>query len=188
LVVLVPILVVLAAASVACSDKTNGQAVPGDSTTAETSTTTRGSTPSRTTSGAPTSGTSPFADRKPCTLLPSSGATEMGFSGQGNEQKVGSARRCQWRITGATIKDSFTVSVGLWDTAGLKDLSGTDAPTPVPTVGKHEAVRIKDTAGCSIFMGVTEKSRVDTAANGGSVDKACELALKLATLIEPELP
>jgi hypothetical protein len=186
--VLVPILVALAAGVVACSDKTNGQAVPGDSTSAETTTTTRGSTsPSRTTSGAPTSGTSPLTDRKPCTLLSSSGVTEMGISGPGNEQKVGSARRCQYRITGATIKDSFTVSVGLWDTAGLKDLPGTVTPTPVPTVGKHEAVRIKDT-GCTIVMGVTEKSRVDSAATGGNVDKACELALKLATLIEPELP
>ncbi len=185
-----PILVALAASSVACSDKTNGQAVPGDSITTETTTTTRGSTStSRTTSGAPTSGTSPFADRKPCTLLSPSGATELGVSGQqGNEEKVGSARRCTWRITGATIRDSFNIGVGLWDTVGVKDLPGTVTPTPVPAVGKHQAVRIRDTAGCTIVMGVTEKSRVDTAANGGSVDKACELALKLATLIEPELP
>jgi hypothetical protein len=185
LAVVVPILVVLVAA---CSDKTNGQAVPGDST-AET-TTTRGGTPtSRTTSGRPTTGDSPLADQKPCALLSSSGASEMGVSGQqGNERKVGSARRCTWRITGATIKDSFNIEVGLWDTVGLKDLPSGTPQDPVPTVGKHEAVWIKDVAGCTVMMGVTEKSRVDTSANGGSVDKACELAMQLAKLVEPELP
>lgn len=187
---MVPMLVVLAAGVVACSDKTDGQAVPGDSTT-ETTTTggTTTSTGRTTTSTRPSGGDSPIADQKPCTLLSSSGASDMGVPGQqGNEQKVGSARRCTWRITGATIKDSFNIGIGLWDTAGLKDLPSSTPQDPVPTVGKHQAVWIKDAAGCTVMMGVTEKSRVDASANGGSVDKACELAMKLATLVEPELP
>lgn len=182
-------LVVLAMAAVAvltaCAGPTDGVAVR----TAHTDL--PGGGPSSTPQTRPdaTKPASPVAGIKPCALLLADAATQLGVDAQsGEERKVGSARRCGWRLEGATLNDTFNLDVGIWDNAGIADLPASVDATPVPPVGKHDAVRSRDSAGCSIIMGVGRSSRVDASVNGGSVDKACELAMRLATLVEPRLP
>lgn len=184
---LLPLLVALAVGLVGCSDKTAGNAQPSDQTTEESSPEPTEPT-GRTTSSKPSSGDSPLADLNPCEWS-AEGAAQLGVKGEGEERKVGSARTCRYRLDGATVADSFTISVGLYDTLGLKDLPSDANQTPVPTVGKHEAVkRLGAAGGCAIIMAVTDSSRADTSFTGGDQQKACDLALQLAKAIEPKLP
>jgi hypothetical protein len=179
------VVAVLAVGLVSCSDETPGDPRAGDQTTNEPST--EPTEPTRGSSSRPTSGNGPLADIKPCSLLSADGKTQLGISG-GEERKVGRARSCRWRLEGATGTDSFTLDVAIYDELGIKDVVGSEIK-PVPTLGSHEAVQyVPPAAGCAVGVAVSDSSRVDTQAVGGAQQKACELALQLATFVEPELP
>jgi hypothetical protein len=103
---------------------------------------------------------------------------------------VGQARDCKWRLDGSTVDDSYTFTIGILDELGLKDVPADAGDTPVPTVGTHQAVKgnAGDPGACIVIMGVTDSSRVEAQAVGAPGPKPCELALKLAQLVEPKLP
>jgi hypothetical protein len=182
---LVPALAVLAVGLVGCSEKTAGTALPGEDTT---TTTTTGTTetaqpPSSTESGG---GDSPLADVAPCELLTEQGAAALG-AGPGEEEQVGEARTCQWRVDGATLADSFTLDLGLYDERGTGDVQGTNVQEK--TIGRHQAVTYTDPTGlCAVSIATSETSRVDVFATGGDEQRGCQLAAQLADLVEPQLP
>ena len=185
LALLVPVLVVLAGA-VACSEKTDGSAQPtstGQQTTGSTSTT-------RTTSSKPTQ-SGDLQNKKPCTLLPSAGQSQLGIS-DGKEDKIGSARRCRWMQRGP--QDTFLFDVLINDDQGIKDLpSGNGREIKqLSDIGSHKTVQRTETANpgiCAVIMGVTETSRVTAQVTAGTdTQKGCDLAMQLAKLVEPELP
>lgn len=182
------LLAVLAVGLVGCSDETGGTALPSDQVTDER--TTEPTEPTgRTTSSEPNSGGGATSDLEPCSLLSEDGKAQLGVTG-GQERKVGQARNCRWRLEGDTGAGSFTLDVAIYDELGIKDVVGSDIK-PVPTVGSHEAVQyVPPAAGCAVAVAVSDSSRVDTQAVGSAQQqqRACELALELARLIEPELP
>lgn len=170
-----------------CSEQTQGNPTPSDGTVEQTVPTEptgpEPSTPS--TGGDEPSG---LAEVDPCGLVDQAGLASLGLTG-GEEKNVGGARVCRWRHDGATLDESFTVSVELFDTNGLADLADTTDVQELPKIGSHEAVSFVDpTGGCGVSLGVGAESRVDNTAVGGDQQQGCQLAAQLAALVEPELP
>ena len=192
------ILTALAALAVAtgagvagCSDETSGNAAPGDKTTSAD----RPSLPDDDTgtgtesSDEPSSGSddNPLADVNPCALISAQQATTLKLA-NGREEKYGQARVCVYRYEGATIADSYTVQVELYEKQSIDEVVGTNV-APVPKVGGHDAVTFTPPAGgCTIAMATSESSRVDTSAVGGDAARACQLVAQVAAVVEPELP
>lgn len=171
-----------------CAEETPGNATPGNESGADRPTIpTDGPDPSEETSTEPPAGGSPLADLEPCDLVSADQAAELGISG-GEADQFGEARVCVWRYEGASISDSFTVQLDFFEERSVDDVVGSDIK-PVPTVGSHRAVRYVDTAGgCAVAINTGPSSRVDTRVVGGEEQKGCQLAMQLATLVEPGLP
>jgi hypothetical protein len=80
--------------------------------------------------------------------------------------------------------------VGLWSDLGLADMV-INGPTRDITIGSHQARRQEQekNALCLVAVGVTGNSRVDIAVNkDGPMASLCDLAVEVATLVEPKLP
>lgn len=180
---LVPVLAVLVIGLAGCAEKTAGTAVAGDDTQQSQEPTTA-DPPSEEPSA--TEANSPLADIAPCALLTREGATALKV-GAGLEREVGEARTCRYRVEGATLDDSFTLDLGLYDERGIDDVSGTNIQPK--TIGSHDAVTFTDaTGGCIVSIATGDSSRVDSLATGGDVQRGCQLAAQLADLVEPQLP
>jgi uncharacterized protein DUF3558 len=166
-----------------CADPTSGTATPGDDLPA-TSTTTATTEPT-TSESEPTGGG--LADVDPCALVPQAAATSIGLTG-GEPRTVGEARVCRYRHDGATLNESFTVSVEVFSGRGLADIVGTDIQ-PRADIGTHKVVSfVSPTGNCGVSIGVGDSARVDNTAVGGDQQQGCQLAGKLAAAVEPELP
>ncbi|WP_245378173.1 DUF3558 family protein [Kibdelosporangium banguiense] len=182
-----PVLVLaLLAALTACSDQATG--VPTAGVTTPRSTTAGGpfpSTPSRSadTGGAANRPKGPMADVAPCSLLTSTEVAEL-QAGPSKEETINKARACRF-----TEAKGFTMSVAIFDELGLDDLVARGTPKPV-TVGNRKALQsIGGIDTCAISIELTNTSRVDTQGTaGGDEQKSCDIALKVARLVEPKLP
>jgi uncharacterized protein DUF3558 len=127
------------------------------------------------------------ADLKPCDILESSDLQALQLTG-GDEKESNGARACRYRREGATLNDTLTVSVELFDELGLDDLNTDNIQKT--TIGDHEAASWTDPLGaCGMSIGVTDSSRIDNTAVGGENQQlACQLATQLATAVEKRLP
>jgi hypothetical protein len=124
---------------------------------------------------------------RPCDLVDDAGLSTLGLTG-GTEKTLGQARVCEWRREGASIKDSFTLAVAIYENLGLADIVGTSIQT-LPNIGSHQAVSFIAPAGsCGVGLGVAAKARVDSTVHGGDQVQACQLAKQLARLVESNLP
>jgi hypothetical protein len=105
-------------------------------------------------------------------------------AGQSKEEKIGSARVC-------TFADApgFVMGVAIYDDLGLDDVVAHGEIKPV-SVGRHKAVQsIGGIDTCGVSIEVTKTSRVDTLGTaGGDERKSCDIALRVAKLVEPKLP
>lgn len=127
----------------------------------------------------------------PCALLDAAAKAKLDISGAGENRKIGVARGCRWRVRGAGESQIF--DVGILDTAGITDIPATVRVEKLPNIGAHQAVQGKEQGGgpggCTIILGVTGSSRVDlNVLAGNDTQKACDLVMELATLVEPKLP
>ncbi|SDS65113.1 DUF3558 family protein [Jiangella sp. DSM 45060] len=123
----------------------------------------------------------------PCAMADAAALASLGLTG-GEAKELGEARVCRYRLEGATLDESFTVSIELFDGLGAADIVATDVQ-PLPPVGTHEAVTFTGTTGgCVVSLAVTETSRLDSTAVGGDPALACDHAAALAALAEPALP
>lgn len=167
---------------VACADaKSSGTPVP---VTTETSAKSETKTTSTTATSSPTKADS-LADTDPCELLSPSDKADLGVTKSEGPENVGGARLCRVR----TATGGFTP--GIWDKAGLAQIVA-KGPMSDLTIGSHQAKQMRSdaTGGCTVFLGVTASSRVDVVVQDrqGDQDEACDLALRAAKLIEPNLP
>ena len=184
-----PLLAVAAALVVlvsGCSEQTGGNPVADGDTTVEPSITQPTEETTETTETSEPSGGG-LADVDPCGLVDAAGLSALGLTG-GEEKTLGEARVCRYRHDGATLNESFTVSVEVFDSRGLADIVGTNVKQ-LPKIGSHDASSfIGPTGGCGVSIGVGEESRVDNTAVGGAQQQGCQLAAELAALVEPKLP
>ncbi|WP_189209240.1 MULTISPECIES: DUF3558 domain-containing protein [Actinokineospora] len=166
----------------ACATTTAGQpesAGPASRTQAE---------PTRGTTTEPAQET-PLAAVEPCDLLTAAGQSAMAVTGEGQSRKVGSARYCEWRVRKGSVRDSYTISVGVWEGLSI-DGAVSERPVRPLRVNSRAAVEGIGVQGgsCFVALAVTDSSRVDAAVVGDDGEKLCPLALELAELVEPELP
>ncbi|MFC4858823.1 DUF3558 domain-containing protein [Actinophytocola glycyrrhizae] len=176
-----------------CSEPTEGNPTAGGDTGGETTADrTIGTDPDAPTDSSqpPTSGgddPSGLADLDPCGLVDQAGLTSLGLTG-GEEKTLGEARVCRYRHDGPTLNESFTVSVELFDTRGLDDIVGSNVQQ-LPKIGAHDAASfVGPTGSCGVSLAVGDSARVDNTAVGGAQQQGCELAARLAALVEPNLP
>lgn len=128
------------------------------------------------------------ADLKPCGILQSGDLQALQLTG-GEEKEVSGVPVCRYRHDGASLNESFTVSVELFDGIGLDEINA-DGVERLPNIGSHEAASFVDPGGgCGVSIGVTSSSRIDNTATGGDNQQlACQLATQLATAVERRLP
>jgi hypothetical protein len=176
------VLVVLLLGMASCGSKTGGSPVPepGGGTGVGQPTTGQQSTPSNGGS---------LVGRDPCSLLSSAAQSQLGIS-NGQRDDVGSARGCKWRLRGP--QETWIFGVDIRDSSGIKDLPQDGKNREISDIGSHKAVQRNDPAipgSCGVILGVTDTSRVSNVVTAGvNQQKACELALQMARLVEPELP
>jgi len=181
-------LALVLAGATACSDKTNGSAVPGGPTgeqTGSSTTTSKGtSSPRTSTSG----GTIPVTGKDPCSLLTASAKAQLGLSGNGERSDLAGAPGCKWKRRD-TSGDLNLFTVDILEKLGVKDVPA--SAKQIPDIDGHKAVQGSDIGGpgsCTVAIGVTDKSRVDNTVTAGTdTQKSCDLALQLAKLVAPEL-
>lgn len=167
---------------VACADaKSSGTPVP---VTTETGAKSETKTTRTTATSSPTKANS-LADTDPCELLTDADRSSLGVTKTEGPEKLGTARICRFRTPEGGFTPGIRTNVGL---AGVV----VKGPVTDIAVGSHQAkqMRSDDTGGCTVFIGVTASSRVDVVVQDrqGDQDEACELALRAAKLIEPNLP
>lgn len=83
----------------------------------------------------------------------------------------------------------FNITIAIFDDLGLDDIQDRTQLTPLK-VGSHDAVRGLSSAGvCSFAIKTSNTSRVDVgSAARADEQKACEMAKKVAEVVEPKLP
>jgi hypothetical protein len=187
---LAPLLALLLAGA-SCSASTSGSPIPSGTGAGPTSERSLPPLPPGTgeTSERPSQGPGPLAATDPCTLLSADGQAQLGISG-GKPDDKGTSRGCTWQLRGP--QDTYFLTVGIRDRAGLGELPNDSRHTKLPNVGSHQAVQSAGGAGpgsCGVILGVTASSRVEASVIAGTDEqKACGLAMQLAGLVEPKLP
>jgi Protein of unknown function (DUF3558) len=188
-ILLIPAAAMVLGALVSCSNQDPGQAVAADTTSATpgsggpfpTGSSSTGTSKSQSNSAS----SSPLKDTKPCSLLSASDVSAL-QAGSGKEEQLNNARACRFLEA-----KGFVMSVAIFDDLGLGDVTTYGEVKPVPTVGAHKAVQsMRGVDTCAISIEVSKTSRVDVqgTSDDGSAQKSCDLALRVARLVEPKLP
>jgi hypothetical protein len=169
---------------VGCSEQLQGSPSPGDAPANQS--TTEQTTEAATTSSPP-AGNAGIAGLQPCELVDGAALSALDLT-SGVQKTVGGIRVCRYQLDGATLNETFTVSVELFDNQGLANLSAENVQS-LPDIGTHEAASFSDATGtCGVSLGVGAASRVDNTAVGGDHGLGCEVAARLAAVVEPKLP
>jgi hypothetical protein len=157
----------------ACTEVAPGEALPS----------TVASPVSTTTSGSPES----LDVIDPCALLTVDEVHQF-EANQGKPETLGGARKCQWLIPGG----NGVFSADLRNSQGLKDIVVGYGTLSDRRIGNRTGKALKEAGGagtCMIVIGITESSRVDVQGSyKADTARACDLAMRVATLIEPRLP
>ena len=142
---------------------------------------------SPTPTSSPTTDADLLADVDPCALVPDATRADLALTDPHSKELAG-VPVCRFRVEGQDLRSSYTVSVELFSDVGLSDIQSTDTER-LPDIGSHQTARFSGPEqGCRVALAVTETSRVDVAAVGGDREPGCELAVALATAIEPAVP
>lgn len=173
----------------ACSSPQPGTALPtgglpSSSTGAGQSTSTTPVTPS---SGGSV-GTSAI---EPCSLLGAGDIAEYGTFGEPAKENLGGDRVCGYqRERKSASEDVLTISIDVRDQQGVKDVTDIGGGVTTGNVHGRKAAQTEGPASsaCILALAVGEGSRVDVSVNAGDSKKACEIATKVADIVEPKLP
>jgi Protein of unknown function (DUF3558) len=131
-----------------------------------------------------------LAQVQPCDLISDGDAAQLGLTNEAGAEQAG-VRQCAWLSEGGGSPLSVILAI---EDASIEEIVG-DGITPVPSIGSHDAVTFTSAAGLpAVAIGVDDESRVEvqvgTMQLGESPDPstANQLAMDVATLVEPNLP
>jgi hypothetical protein len=169
----------------ACTERTPGEVLQtgaGTPTTGSDGPFSSTKTPSTATSTNSSRAPGPLADTKPCTFLSQADLSQIGL-GEQEELTLGSGRACRYQGQG------FNVGIIIFDDLSLDDIQDRTQLTPLK-VGSHDAIRgLSSAGGCVFAIKTSNTSRVDvSSAARADEQKACEMAKKVAEVVEPKLP
>lgn len=134
-----------------------------------------------------------LASTQPCDLLSGSELSQLGVGNHGTPDTGSGARTCSWQHPTDVSGTGYLVAADVRDHQGIKDINTDGVTVTDHSVGRHQGRLLKDTSGgdgCTVVIGVTDSSRVDVQANTNqaTVDASCQLALRVAPLVEARLP
>jgi hypothetical protein len=167
-----------------CSTEKPGTASPASSTSVVPTSPTSGS-------GSETPGPSITSTIDPCTLLSAAELSPYGtFKAPTRSEQGSDARDCQYTKSQASAsEDSLTVAVVVRDKASVDDIPASAGTLTKGTQNGRTAVQIKNTAGgCAIAMAVGNSARVDVTVVSTNNAATCDIASKVADIVEPKLP
>jgi hypothetical protein len=103
------------------------------------------------------------------------------------------ARFCAWQHPVAAGGDDYSISVNIYDKAGLDQLSTTAYVVSNFPIGHHQGRLSRGTTinACLVSIGITVTSRVDVVGippGGKGTDVSCQLAELAAPSVEQRLP
>ncbi len=165
-----------------CSTITPGDANPAPSIEGTTSPTSKPRPTSPSKSSTTSKSVAPLDGVLACTLLNEADRAQLAVTAVQKEKDLGDRRSCTFN------ENTFIVGVTLYDNADFESIKAVrkDARA-LPPVGKHQALQGSLGSVCSVTLQVTETSLAEGSV-GGDHPQKCELALKVAQLIEPKLP
>lgn len=126
----------------------------------------------------------------PCELLTPSELTKFGNFEEPEPRFSGGARNCRWgsKRTSA-VGDLPLINIDVRDNVGISgmpDLGGGLHHGQMAESGRKIAQTSKE-IGCVLAMALDEGARVDVVVSGIH-DQSCDMAAKLAEIIDPKLP
>ncbi len=168
-----------------CSTEAPGTAAPvPDETPAatEASKPQRGSSTAGPSVATPSS-ESPLDGVAPCSLLSDAERGTLGLKSTPKPKDLDDRRSCQFS------EDGFTAGVNVFYRLGLDSVEASNIGVKsVPIVGKHKALQSMFGISCAITMEISTTAIVSASASAGTDARSCEIAMKIAELIEPKLP
>ncbi|WP_199430814.1 DUF3558 family protein [Qaidamihabitans albus] len=169
----------------ACSDAEPGAAAPATSAPAD-----GGESVPNTAPSSPGDAAAPTASLDPCTLLEAGELAEFATFKTGEQKDIASARACVWLPEREGGESLPTIGLNVRDSQGIDSVNDTGQGT---TAGELEgsgrkAVQAPTTGGCTLALAVGETSRVDVQVSGVDTDQACDIAGKVADVVDPRLP
>ncbi|MFD9962921.1 DUF3558 family protein [Amycolatopsis sp. NPDC058986] len=166
-----------------CSSQQSGTASPAGTASGGPS------SPPASASGAPGGST---ASLDPCTLVSGSDLSTYGtFDGPAKQDVGAGARDCQLvRQRANASDDTLTVDITVRDNAGLDALpdNGGGKKPGTMTSGRKAVQAPQPPEGCVLALAVGTGSRVDVSIVSADSAKACDIASKVADVVEPKLP
>lgn len=123
----------------------------------------------------------PYND--PCTLLSPNDLEQLGSSTAPSRDDVPASHGCSFDTPNASI------DVGVRPSVGLSEFQANGGEIISARIGSHQTKQVLDrTDSCVIGIGVTNSSRVDVTVTADDKADSCPIALRVARLVEPELP
>ncbi len=181
--VVVPFVAAATVGLAGCSESEGGTAEPESAKLPGPATST-GDSPS--TDG---SSTTPLSGLDPCSLLNTSAVEKHGPVEEPVQERIGSSEACTWHPDRqGTAADMPAFLVGLRENGGVADMNDLGQGVQRAELNGREVARVPSPGGCSIAIGVTDKSRVDVQVTGVDTELACDMVDELAQLVEPRIP
>lgn len=136
------------------------------------------------------SGDAPTAGLDACSLLSANDLAEFGSFGTGTSEEMGGARGCGFdKELDSASDDSLGVTVAIRDEQGVDEVNNLgDGKETGKVPGGRKAVRTSGGTACIIALAVGEQSRIDVGTVAADAEQACEVADKVAGIVEPKLP
>lgn len=166
-----------------CSDSQQGTALPGPGAPSS------GASASGTSAPAPGGGGTASLD--PCALIGTADLAQYGkFTGPTKSDLGGGARGCGFLRERASASDErLTVSVNVRDQQSIDTVNDSGGGKINGHQGDRKAVQAPSPPnGCTLALAVGTTSRVDVAIVSTDPTKACDIASKVADIVEPKLP
>ncbi|OXM52410.1 DUF3558 family protein [Amycolatopsis alba] len=163
----------------ACSSEKPGNASPAPS-----------APPAQTggSSSAPATGAGDTKSIDPCSLLGVADLTSYGTFKPPTTANEGGARSCQFDKAATSAADAVSLGVDIRDTQNVDSVGDAGNGKTTGNVNGRKAVLAPKPGGCLMALELGPSARVDVLVAAAETKQACEIAEKIADIVEPKLP
>ncbi|EHR48670.1 hypothetical protein SacmaDRAFT_0363 [Saccharomonospora marina XMU15] len=127
----------------------------------------------------------------PCSLLTDEELSEFADYKQPESRFSAGARNCRWRPIRENAQQRLPlVNLDARDNIGVEGMNDIGSGVRKGQLGGsgRAVAQTSNEEGCVIGMAVGEGARVDVVVSAVGPDKACDIASRIAEIIDPKLP